>query len=288
MSSPRATVIIPTYNRSKVLPFAISSVLGQTMEDFELLVVGDGCTDDTEQVVTAIGDARVRWINLPSNTGHQSGPNNRGLREARGEYIAYLGHDDIWLKHHLESAIRHLEASGADISHSLLVSVPPGAEVGLLVLPKPELGHGGPPSCRVHRRRVSEKIGGWRDYRSLNFAPETDFFIRAREAGFADVFVPQLTVIKFPALLRKNVYLNPSDHEQAEWMRRINSEPHFETAHLVRMVVSMASELPHEMPIRRLVRTFLHEIVKRTKFRFLRSIKGAEIANSKKYKGLEP
>jgi glycosyltransferase involved in cell wall biosynthesis len=288
MHSPRVTVIIPTYNRSTVLPFAINSVLGQTLEDFELLVVGDGCTDDTEHVVAAIGDPRVRWINLPSNTGHQSGPNNRGLQEARGEYIAYLGHDDIWLKHHLEYSIGALEACKADISHSLLVRISPGDAVGLPVLPKPKLGHGGPPSCRVHRRRVAEKIGGWRDYRSLKFAPETDFFIRARDAGFTDVFVPQFTVIKFPAALRKNVYLDSSDREQAEWMRRISSEPHFETTHLVRMIETIAKDLPHEMPIRRLIGTFFHEIAKRAKARFLRSRRGAQIANARKYKGLRP
>ena len=64
MPSPRVTVIIATYNWSTVLPYAINSVLDQTMTDFELLVVGDGCTDDSEQVVTAIKDPRVRWINL--------------------------------------------------------------------------------------------------------------------------------------------------------------------------------------------------------------------------------
>ncbi|TKW79548.1 MAG: glycosyltransferase family 2 protein [Bradyrhizobium icense] len=286
MSAPRVTVIIATYNRSRVLPFAINSVLGQTLQDFELLVVGDGCTDDSEQVVGSIKDPRVRWINLPSNTGHQSGPNNRGLQEARGEYIAYLGHDDIWLRHHLERTIGILAATGADISHSLLVLVPPGAEVGLPFLPKPQLGHGGPPSCRVHRRRVAEKIGGWRDYRSISLAPETDYFMRACEAGFGDVFVPHLTVIKFPALLRKNVYLDQSDREQAEWTRRISSEADFETAHLVRMIEAIARDLPHEMPIRRLIGTFFHEIAKRAKARLLRTRRGAQIAHARKYKGL--
>jgi len=79
MPSPRVTVIVATYNWSTVLPYAIASVLDQTMRDFELLVVGDGCTDDSEQVVAGIRDPRVRWINLPANTGHQFGPNNRGL-----------------------------------------------------------------------------------------------------------------------------------------------------------------------------------------------------------------
>ena len=89
--SPHVTVVIPTYNYAGVLEYSISSVLDQTFRDFELLVVGDGCTDDSERVVRSIGDARVQWVNLPRNTGHQTGPNNEGLRRARGEVIAYLG-----------------------------------------------------------------------------------------------------------------------------------------------------------------------------------------------------
>ena len=75
---PRVTIIIATYNWSSVLPYSIGSVLRQTFADFELLVVGDGCTDDSAEVVAAIGDPRVQWINLPENSRHQSGPEQRG------------------------------------------------------------------------------------------------------------------------------------------------------------------------------------------------------------------
>lgn len=116
---PRVSVIITTYNWSSVLPYSIGSVLRQTMADFEVLVVGDGCTDDSERVIAAIGDPRVRWINLPANTKHQSGPNNEGLHQARGEFIAYLGHDDLWLPHHLAVMVGALDATGSDVAHSL-------------------------------------------------------------------------------------------------------------------------------------------------------------------------
>jgi glycosyltransferase involved in cell wall biosynthesis len=293
MPSPRVTVIIATYNWSTVLPYAIDSVLRQTMRDFELLVVGDGCTDDTEQVVAAITDPRVRWINLPENTGHQAGPNNRGLREAKGEFIAYLGHDDLWLRHHLQCITDALDATGAAVAHSLLIRIPPGQQTGTPVLPMPQYGMGGPPSCTVYRRHVTEKIGGWKDYRELNLAPETDLFRRAQAAGFPVVFVPRLTAIKFPASQRKDVYRDRPSHEQAAWLERINSDQDFEATLLVRMI--MAGEVARAMPARRLIRILAQELKKRLIWRLsrrsgLRAIfwgaRGAGIDHQKKFKGL--
>src|SRR4029077_3744842 len=114
---PRVTVVIPTYNWAPVLPYAIGSVLDQTYRDFELLVVGDGCTDESGEVVEGFDDARVHWHNLPANTGHQSGPNNDALRRASGEFMAYLGHDDLWLPNHLDVLTGALDA-GALIAHA--------------------------------------------------------------------------------------------------------------------------------------------------------------------------
>src|SRR6266446_6407030 len=154
---PSVSVIIPTYNWSSVLPYSIGSVLRQTFTELEVLVVGDGCTDDSEAVVGRIGDPRVKWINLPTNTGHQSEPNNEGLRQARGQFIAYLGHDDLWLPNHLSCLISALE-QGADLAYG----------VNLLLMPGPDGYHRAPglpyerynpgmwipPTSVVHRRSV--------------------------------------------------------------------------------------------------------------------------------------
>jgi glycosyltransferase involved in cell wall biosynthesis len=294
MSSPRVTVIIATYNWSTVLPYAIGSVLAQTMGDFELIVVGDGCTDDSEQVVTAIKDSRLRWINLPANTGHQAGPNNRGMLEARGEFIAYLGHDDLWLPHHLQCTTDALIGSGAAVAHSLASCILPGRMIGSPVLPMPQYGLCGPPSCTVHRREVTARIGGWRDYRKLNVGPEVDLFRRMQMAGYQTMFVPRLTVIKFPAVERKDVYRIRPCYEQAEWSERIRSEQDFEVTHLAQMLAS--DDLTHEMPARKLVRILGHEIVRRMWRRLgsrsgfnavLWPARGAGINHQKKYKGIE-
>src|SRR3954447_19310252 len=171
-AAPRVTIVLATYDWSAVLPFSIGSALDQGFGDFEIIVVGDGCTDDSAEMVAAIGDPRVHWVNLPANCGHQSGPNNEGLRQARGEFIAYLGHDDLWLPHHLALMVGALDATGSDLAHSLNINVSPGESYGWLSAPNAGAGHFASPLCIVHRKRMTEEIGGWRDYREINGRPD--------------------------------------------------------------------------------------------------------------------
>ncbi|MFA4662862.1 glycosyltransferase family 2 protein [Pyrococcus kukulkanii] len=108
MSRPTVSVIIPTYNRAQMLVRAIRSVLNQTFEDFELIIVDDASTDDTPKVVEGIRDGRVRYIRLEKNSG---GPvaRNTGIKKARGKYIALLDDDDEWLPHRLELQVEKME-----------------------------------------------------------------------------------------------------------------------------------------------------------------------------------
>ena len=112
--APVVSVVIATYNRSGVLRYAIETALGQTLKNIEVLVIGDGCTDDSPEVVAAFQDSRLLWHNLPSNTGSQSVPNNTGIAMARGCYVAYLSHDDLWMPHHLEALVSTVERDQAD------------------------------------------------------------------------------------------------------------------------------------------------------------------------------
>ena len=243
--SPRVTVIIPTYNWSSVLPYSTGSVLRQSFTDFELLVIGDGCTDDSEQVVTAIADPRVRWINLPVNSGHQSAPNNEGLLQARGSIIAYLGHDDLWLPHHLEVMVAAIDA-GADVTHSIVHMI--DAEGNILPPPRGllrfEPGLSLPPTGVAHRRSATEVVGGWRDYRTLSVDPETDLWQRMQQAGFAFQCVPRLTAVKFPASGRKDIYKKRSSHEQRQWTERIREEQDLEAVELGRLLIAADVHLP--------------------------------------------
>lgn len=111
--SPAVSVIIPTRNRAKLLRRAVLSVLGQSHADLELIVIDDGSTDETVQILETITDPRLRVIRRPDGGGASSA-RNRGIAEARGEYIAFQDDDDIWLPTKLESQLQLLQAAGAD------------------------------------------------------------------------------------------------------------------------------------------------------------------------------
>lgn len=97
------SIVIPTYNRADLLPRAIGSVLNQTFEDFELIVVDDGSTDSTRELVEDFcrADSRIRYIHQ-ENSGSPASPRNVGIRQATGRFIAFLDHDDEWLPAKLE------------------------------------------------------------------------------------------------------------------------------------------------------------------------------------------
>ena len=291
--NPSVTVIISTYNWSSVLPYSIGSVLRQTFADFELLVVGDGCTDDSEAVVGRVGDPRVKWINLPANTGHQSKPNNEGLRQARGQYIAYLGHDDLWLPHHLLCLISALE-KGADLAYGMTLVVEPEG-CGKEVVPTEENYHPGmsiPPTNVIHRRSVTDHVGGWRYYRELDMNPDGELWLRAYTAGYRFAFVPRLTAIKLPASARRDVYKIRPCHEQAAWSKRIQNEHNFELVELIRIALAMAAQAQAQ-PYRVLVHDFVQRTRKGLMRRSRRLIsrparpKGDSIDAVREFKGLE-
>ena len=108
------SVIIPAYNREKLIRRAVCSVLDQTWTDLEVIVVDDGSTDQTRQVVASIEDARVRYYAMDQNSG-ACAARNSGIRLARGEYIAFQDSDDAWMPNKLEIQMQQLRESGADI-----------------------------------------------------------------------------------------------------------------------------------------------------------------------------
>lgn len=117
--APLVSVYIPTYNRGQLLiERAVTSVLSQNYKHFELIIVGDHCTDNTEKLVSQIGDPRIRFINLPSRKRRYPDeleihrlaggvvPAKKALELVLGKWIARIDDDDIWTDDHLEALLR--------------------------------------------------------------------------------------------------------------------------------------------------------------------------------------
>lgn len=107
MRSPLVSVIIPAYNAAQTIAATIRSVQRQTLRDFEIIVIDDGCTDDTVKQVEAIDDERIALFSY-ENAGLPTA-RNRGIVRARGEHLAFLDADDLWSSKKLESHVAILD-----------------------------------------------------------------------------------------------------------------------------------------------------------------------------------
>ena len=115
---PLITIIIPTYNRGKILTErTIPSILNQTYKNFEILVIGDKCIDNTPLLISTLKDPRIRFYDLPRRGKYPSDaearwfvqgvvPRNKGLQLAKGKWLAWMSDDDILLPHFLDTLLR--------------------------------------------------------------------------------------------------------------------------------------------------------------------------------------
>ena len=101
------SVIIPTYNRADYLKLALKSVIEQTYKNIEVIVVDDGSTDHTAEVIASFNNSRIKYF-YQENTGLPAAGRNLGLRECSGAYIAFLDSDDMWHPEKLEKQVRYL------------------------------------------------------------------------------------------------------------------------------------------------------------------------------------
>jgi glycosyltransferase involved in cell wall biosynthesis len=112
MPIPSVSIVIPTFNRVENLKRALASVLAQTITEIEVIVVDDGSTDQTLEMLSKNQDPRLLVEHLHKNSGGPSIPRNVGVRKARGEWLAFLDSDDWWEPQHLESKLAAIARSG--------------------------------------------------------------------------------------------------------------------------------------------------------------------------------
>lgn len=107
MASPLVSVVIPAYNHEQFVGFAVDSVLRQTCEDLELIVVNDGSTDSTESVIKGFKDTRIRYYYQENQDAYNT--INRGIGLARGKYLTILNSDDMYTANRLETLVEYCQ-----------------------------------------------------------------------------------------------------------------------------------------------------------------------------------
>ena len=238
-TAPIVSVVLATYNRSRVLAHAIESVRCSTLTDWELIVVGDHCTDDTSEVVASFDDPRVTFINLPQNVGEQSGPNNEGLRLARGRYIAYLNHDDMYFPDHLASSVAWCERSGADFVWSPVLMALPATELELAAGRWRFRLSGVPPSddydprvfvfasAWMVTRELAARVGPWRPARETFATSSQDWLFHAFRSGARMRLKPGVSVLAVPAGAREGSYIAERSPEHDGLAAQLRNNPRF-------------------------------------------------------------
>lgn len=133
LKNPKVSVIIPTYNRAHCVGEAIESVLSQTFRDFELIVVDDGSTDNTQEVLSKYGSA-IRVIRQ-ENSG-VSAARNTGIKASRGEWVAFLDSDDLWEPEKLMVQMEDVTSNPEVVAHMVdaVITDLPGKEISLFNL----------------------------------------------------------------------------------------------------------------------------------------------------------
>lgn len=127
------SIVMPSYNTAKYIFGTIGSVLAQTYQNWELIIVDDCSTDDTDCVIRRFRDIRIRYFKNEKNSG-AAVSRNRALREAKGKWIAFLDSDDLWMPDKLEKQIAFMEKNNYHFSYTNYLEMDAnGGENGITV-----------------------------------------------------------------------------------------------------------------------------------------------------------
>ncbi|TPM02178.1 glycosyltransferase family 2 protein [Mesorhizobium sp. B2-3-10] len=228
---PLVSVVIATHNRPAALRQTLFSVLRQTLQDFEILVIGDDCRPETPAIIAEFADPRIFYIDLPVNFGEQSGPNNIGFARARGRLVAVLNHDDLWFPDHLAATTGWIDATGADVviargaiiepvrtrDDALKTSIYGMGKDGFYD-PVVTAGYG---SAQVVRRASLDWLGPWRPASECSCESSQDWLFRAWRKGAVIATMPHLTVLSIFSGQRSGSYLDDTAMEQEELIDRM-------------------------------------------------------------------
>jgi len=203
--SPEVSIIIPTYNREKLLTRAINSVLTQTFKNFELIVIDDASVDNTEKILKEFQkkDKRIKYFKNSQNKG-VSESRNIGMRMARGKYIAFLDSDDKWLPRKLERQLQFIKDKNVklvtcwayindEIRKKKYVYKVPYYKNPLPKILKENYILSSPSSI-ILKREIIDKVGFFDSL--IKFGEDWDYWIRVIKVGY-NFFVLKEPLIEY-------------------------------------------------------------------------------------------
>ena len=196
---PKVSVVMPVYNGSKYLVEAIESILSQTFDDFEFLIIDDGSTDKSLEIIKSYEDPRIKVIQNPQNLGISASLNN-GIYSAKGEYIARMDGDDISLPDRFQKQIKFLDSHpeviivgsymniiGSLFNQKLRYPLSHDDIVNSMLTSNP-MGH---PSVMFRRLEVTQ-LGGYRSMKEWNNGSEDyDLWLRMVGANYKLANLPE-------------------------------------------------------------------------------------------------
>lgn len=260
MTSPAATVVVPTHDHGPTLEFSLASALAQTVTDLRVVVVGDGVPAHAREPIRAACDAdeRVRFVDHPKGPSRGEAYRHELLRDVAGP-VLYLSDDDLWLPHHVETVLAAL-ADGADWAHTMPVWVLPDGELGLhgfdladghfraqvSTLPRPrvpgltqtghtiELYRALPHGWRPAPAGTPTDVHMWRQILELSW-------VRPRS-------IPVVTALSFPSPARRGWSPAERAQELGRWHRRLagpEGRQEFERAVIAKLARRAAWEEKH-------------------------------------------
>lgn len=197
---PAVSIIIPTYNQAILLKAAIESVIDQTFQNWELIVVNNFSEDETVEVVKSFNDPRISLINF-NNQGIIGASRNKGIQQARSEWVAFLDSDDIWYPNKLERCIALLKVSKADVlCHGERWIKAEGCYRDVMYGPESRASYRSllfdgnclSTSAVVARRSALLEIGGFSEEPQFVTAEDYDLWLRLARKGKKFIYLPEI------------------------------------------------------------------------------------------------
>lgn len=196
---PFISVIIPTYQRREKLKNTLKSLLSQTYKNYEVLVIDDGSTDGTREMVSLFKDKRIIY-NWQNNSGCPASPRNKGIHISKGDWIAFLDSDDAWEKNKLEVCYRHINFQVDFIYHDMQIKSADGHLNGKNIisrqLKKPVLkdllinGNIIINSSVLVRKKLLKKIGGICEHKKLIAAEDYNTWLKISKLTNKFLYLP--------------------------------------------------------------------------------------------------